>query len=447
MAHPLETLRTVFPLQVPGPAARVAHVLQQLRTFGRLPAQHREQLLSRQLAHLLRHAKKNSPFWRERLPESKKLTSVADMLGNIEPLTRHDLQKDFERISAEFPERAELEIGVVSTSGSTGTPIRVERVVELYFPLYHAVTLLTAMWHGMDQTKPVGVLASKLVDSDRAPLGIPFLWFGPVAAGFARSTKDREAAELYDYCAGKNPSYLQCGPFIAYSLARHAIESGRRDLAPALVQTTGSVVTEDLRETVRIGLGAKVVDRYSCEETGYIAVQCPKYDHFHVMSPVNYVEIVDDKGAPCPVGVPGRVLLTSMHSYAMPLLRYEIGDMAEWGDPCDCGSALPVIKRVWGRTRHHITTPDGRKTHARIYARDFQNIPGLLAYRFVLHRNETVVAQLRVETPSSLIASAVTEKVQAALSYPYPVQIRYVDQIDWGNHSKQEYFGVSDAPA
>ncbi len=404
-------------------------------------------MLSQQLAHLLKHAKTNSPFWRERLPGKKRLAPAGEMLADIQPLNRHDLQTNFERLSAQFPERAELEIEIVSTSGSTGTPIRVERAAELYFPLYHGVTLLTAMWHGFDQTKPVGVLASAIKDADGAPLGAPFHWFGPVAAGFARSTKDREAAELYDYCAGKTPSYLQCGPFFAHALARYALESGRRDLAPKFVQTTGSVVSEDLRETVRLGLGAKIVDRYSCEETGYIAVQCPKHDHFHVMSPVNFVEIVDDKGAPCAVGVPGRVLLTSMHSYAMPLIRYEIGDMAEWGPPCDCGSGLPVITRVWGRTRHHITTPDGRKTHARIYARDFQSIPGLLAYRFVLHHNETVVAQLRVASPSAQIVSAVTQKVQAALSHPYPVQIRYVDRIDWGNNSKQEYFGVSDAPA
>ena len=71
---------------------------------------------------------------------------------------------------------------------------------------------------------------------------------------------------------------------------------------------------------------------------------------------------------------------------------------------------------------------------------------GLLAYRFVLHRNETVVAQLRVQKPSPELAEAVIERVQKALDYPYPVQIRYVDQIDWGNSWKQDYFGVSDAP-
>lgn len=70
----------------------------------------------------------------------------------------------------------------------------------------------------------------------------------------------------------------------------------------------------------------------------------------------------------------------------------------------------------------------------------------MLAYRFVLHQNQVVVAQLRVKEQSTALAAAVTERVQRALSHPYPVQIRYVDQIDWGNSWKQDYFGVSDEP-
>ena len=97
-------------------------------------------------------------------------------------------------------------------------------------------------------------------------------------------------------------------------------------------------------------------------------------------------------------------------------------------------------------TRHLITTPDGQKTYARIYARDFEDLSTLLAYRFVLHQNEVVVAQLKVTEQSAVLDTTVTERVQRALSYAYPVKIRYVDEIDWGNSWKQEYFGVSDAP-
>jgi hypothetical protein len=41
----------------------------------------------------------------------------------------------------------------------------------------------------------------------------------------------------------------------------------------------------------------------------------------------------------------------------------------------------------------------------------------------------------------------VTEKVQRALGYPYPVRVNFVEQIDWGGSWKKEAFAVSDAPA
>ena len=441
------SLRTVFPLQLPGPAARVLHIYNQLRSFERLPPPRQDMMLSAQFDHLLNHAQRFAPFWKQRLARrTTPQPSMASRLTEIPLLTRSEVQSEFGRLSAKFPGREKLEISEASTSGSTGTPVKVERANALYLPLYQAMALITAAWHGIESSKPLGVVMRKVKDVDRAPLGTPFRWLGPVAVGFSRSTKDREPPELFEYCAGKNPTYLQCGPTLATSFARYAQENARSDLKPTAILTTGSVITDDIREIVRDALGAKIVDRYSCEETGYIALQCPKHDHLHVMCPVTYVEIIDEYGAPCPVGVPGRVLLTSMQSYAMPLIRYEIGDMGEWGPPCDCGITLPVIKKLWGRTRHLLTTPDGRKTYARIYARDFQDIAGLLAYRFVLHRNETVVAQLRVLEPSPELAAAVIDRVQKALDYPYPVQIRYVDQIDWGNSWKQDYFGVSDAP-
>jgi phenylacetate-CoA ligase len=69
------------------------------------------------------------------------------------------------------------------------------------------------------------------------------------------------------------------------------------------------------------GLGSKIIDRYSCEETGYIALQCPRHNHLHVISPVTILEIIDESGNPCPPGKPGRVLVTGMQSFAMPLIR------------------------------------------------------------------------------------------------------------------------------
>tara|TARA_R100001039_G_C1850520_1_gene110742 strand:+ start:3369 stop:3659 length:291 start_codon:yes stop_codon:yes gene_type:complete len=71
------------------------------------------------------------------------------------------------------------------------------------------------------------------------------------------------------------------------------------------------------------------------------------------------VEILDDHHQPCPPGVPGRVVVTSLHSFAMPIIRYELGDLAEWGPPCACGLTWPVIAALRGRVRRRVRLPDG----------------------------------------------------------------------------------------
>ena len=85
----------------------------------------------------------------------------------------------------------------------------------------------------------------------------------------------------------------------------------------------------------------------------------PREEGYHVQGETVIVEIIDAEGRPCPPGVRGRAIVTPLHNFAMPLLRYEVGDEAVAGDPCPCGRGLPVIERIVGRIRSLLTLPTG----------------------------------------------------------------------------------------
>jgi phenylacetate-CoA ligase len=55
----------------------------------------------------------------------------------------------------------------------------------------------------------------------------------------------------------------------------------------------------------------------------------------------------------------GRVVVTPLHNFAMPLVRYALGDYAEAGPPCPCGRGLPVLRRILGRARNMLRLPGG----------------------------------------------------------------------------------------
>jgi phenylacetate-coenzyme A ligase PaaK-like adenylate-forming protein len=89
-----------------------------------------------------------------------------------------------------------------------------------------------------------------------------------------------------------------------------------------------------------------LTDLYAADEAGCIALQCPDHEHYHVQSESVLVEVLDVEGRACAPGAVGRVVVTTLQNFAMPLVRYDIGDVAEAGDPCPCGRGLPVLRRI-----------------------------------------------------------------------------------------------------
>jgi phenylacetate-CoA ligase len=117
----------------------------------------------------------------------------------------------------------------------------------------------------------------------------------------------------------------------------------------------------DLRERCWKVLNCKITDSYSCAETGYIALQYPEHEYYHVQSETIRLKVLRPDNIHCKPGEIGRVMITSLHNFTSPLFRHEIGDEAKVGDPCSCGRGLSVLKRIIKRTYDYLTMPDGRK--------------------------------------------------------------------------------------
>src|SRR5215510_10900500 len=90
-----------------------------------------------------------------------------------------------------------------------------------------------------------------------------------------------------------------------------------------------------------------------------MALQCPDHEHYHVQTECILLEVLDTHGGPCAPGRAGLVVATPRHAFAMPLVRYVVGDYAEVGPPCPCGRGLPVLARIMGRTRNRLVLETG----------------------------------------------------------------------------------------
>ena len=115
-----------------------------------------------------------------------------------------------------------------------------------------------------------------------------------------------------------------------YELAKFSEKNNLNIYKPKRLVCSAETLTSDMRTKIETVFGTKLYDFYGSRETASIAGEC-KDGLIHIFSFNNYLEIVDQNNNPIIEGQEGRIIVTTLHNYSMPLIRYEIGDMAVLG--------------------------------------------------------------------------------------------------------------------
>ncbi len=156
-----------------------------------------------------------------------------------------------------------------------------------------------------------------------------------------------------------------------YMLACVLNKSGISDIRPNGIISTAMPLHDYQRKAIETALGTPVTNRYGCEEVSLIACQCERHQGLHVAAESVYVEVASggreaadsggNQGADAPRSPrTGPLLVTDLVNFAMPLIRYQIGDVATLSDSqCPCGRGLPVLEKVEGRDADYVVTPTG----------------------------------------------------------------------------------------
>ena len=170
-----------------------------------------------------------------------------------------------------------------------------------------------------------------------------------------------------------------------------------------------------------------------------MALQCPEHEHYHVQAESVFLEVLDEDNLPCKPGYIGRVVVTPLHNYAMPLIRYEIGDFAEVGKPCSCGRHLSVISRILGRSRNLILLPNGKKMWPLTGIQDYREIAPVIQAQLVQPESTSLVLNLKMERPLlEQERDALVEIVKSRTSREFEVNIAQLEEIPRGKNGKYE---------
>jgi phenylacetate-CoA ligase len=239
------------------------------------------------------------------------------------------------------------------TGGSTGVPVRIGIDIE-------AVALKKAAAERHDawaRRHPGDRMAAVWGDTSGPRPWRERLRNALTGRAFYLDTLQFEPAAIDAFVARirrLRPPVLMGHAHSVFRLAEHVRKHGMSDIGFRSIITTAMVLTETERRTIEAVFRAPVFDRYGCEEMSIIASECGAHRGLHVFAEGLYVELDGTRE-----DQPRPLIITDLLNRAMPLIRYEVGDLgiAETGT-CPCGRGLPRLREVSGRSADFLYTPD-----------------------------------------------------------------------------------------
>ena len=434
----------IWPAVPRAPAAAFLSVLEQLARSQFLDVEDLETARLPQLAALVHHASRTFPLWKRRFSEVGLGPDAIDR-GNLDlktwrarwaelpVLPRAEVQALGDALRTTLLPAGHGSISESVTSGSSGRPVRFVRTTLDFFYL-HAFQLREHVWR---RRNLLGKFLSIVRDDERkGPAEGVHLrhkdnWGPPVSVvwptgPFILVDYRAPVRALIDAIREHAPDYLCSFPSLLFEIARQIQNSGLQVPPLREVIGMGEASPPELAELCREVWGAPYTSTYTAAECGGIAYECLEAGRWHMQSERSVVEVLDAENQPCKPGETGRVVLTPLHNFAMPLFRYEIGDLATVGEgPCPCGRKLPVLAAIPGRARDLLMLPSGElrppfyghgavmKIRAIRQHQVVQTSPSQICFRLVVDRPLTTQEEQHIiQRASESIGNSVSIRIE-----------------------------------
>lgn len=434
-------------------AARVQKILKQLDVSQWWEPDDIAARQHKMMSQLLAHAQTSISHYSETLGHVN--PHDVDSLGagrwlDLPILTRDTVNRLGDGLLSRNVPKSHGRLDPIYTSGTTGEPVRVVRT-SYALEYWSAFTTRDHIWHNRDIKGTLAAIRSSKKDFASYPDGARHLAWGSKDGVFKTGPSislnvNTSIPQMAEWITRREPEHLLSLPNIIKRLAPYCLEKGITFPFLKEVSVHGEMCGDLMRQQCMEAWNTPVHDMYTSREVGYMALQCPLHDHYHIQSEGVYLEILDDDDRPCKPGETGRVVVTTLRNYAMPLIRYQVGDYAEVGLPCDCGRGMPVINRILGREQDILVLPTGEQRWTLLGSpdvRDFMEMAPIMQYQFAHVAPDQI--EVRLVTKRAITRGeevAITKWVQKKLGYPFTVSFAYFEDMPLAKTGKFKDFVV-----
>jgi phenylacetate-coenzyme A ligase PaaK-like adenylate-forming protein len=379
-------------------------------------------LQQRRLRALVAWAKARSPFYAKHFraidPERLELRqlptlSKAAMMANFDRLvTDPRLQRaELEQFVSDPNRLGRWYLGEYAVSRTSGTQgpaaliVQDRRMMELLFALQMTRgTVFRTRWRHIAQRLWRRVrLAALTIGRGFYPSAAALAYAPPATRAFVDRLWLTQVEPLEPVVEELNrfrPNVLLAYANVLEILAREEL-AGRlrlsRDGVLRQVINVSEPLSEGARRLISSAFGLPVTNNYATGECMALCTGCPQGHGMHLQADWAILEVVDRHHRPVEPGRPGeKVLLTNLYNTVQPILRYEVADVVTLSPaPCPCGSPLPAVLQVEGRTDEVLWIRAGdryRRVHPYMFIDFLDEYPALGWYQLLqVERNRLVL--------------------------------------------------------
>ena len=387
------------------------------------------------LEKLIQHAYRTTPYYRE-LFQRELLKAETPELSHIPPLEKQNIREQLDALcSTAFTADRRIKN---ATGGSTGTPL-VFYQDRAYWNQRNLSVYYFDRWTGWDFGEPQLIIWGSPADVEadghwKHRLGT--FWRNQYWLNGFRLT-DAAMLAMFEQMNQSLPQTILAYPSSLYQFATFLSDNG---LIPRWhlkgIIASAEMLHPHYRTLAEDVFRTKVYNRYGGREVGLIAMECAE-GRMHINCHDLYLEIDSSD----PYTEPGEILITQLNNYAMPFIRYRIGDVGMLSDEmCPCGSELPILAELLGRTTATFQTKSGTLIHGGYFTQQFYNLVGISQFQLIQETFNQCVLKLVINGAwRDEVRQHLVQKIQEVLGANVGVTVEFVEDIPLPASGKREY--------
>jgi phenylacetate-CoA ligase len=389
------------------------------------------------LVSLMRHAVTSVPFYQRLNLPAATIVDAAD-LQRFPLIGKHDIQRDPEAFLARGVNAASLHSS--RTSGSSGQPTTTYFDRRTWLLSKYALKMRRiAATAGLPFMKRVLIVSEQPPELLAASTGSAPSGLGVFFSQKRVSIHTPVAGHLA-MLAGFRPHIIYAFPSYLIDLIASAERAGLPLPRIETLYTSSEVLTAAARARIEHAFQGHLFDVYGSTEFKEVAWQC-RAGRYHLNCESVYAE-------PQAPGARAPVILSTLCNVAMPLLRFDIGDRAMFGeDTCPCGRSSPHMLEFVGREGDMIDLPSGRRLSPYLLTTAIEAESSILQYRIFQTTPNAFRIDVIVRSPgqSALWQRDVCAQLAGVIGEPAKVCVREVETLERAASGKRSVFARTDA--